>query len=86
MYAAALITPVLLFAAFLLLLLVSLSVPIIKSIVLLKLSAIISEGISVATVNATGSVKFGVWGYCTSAIDVEYVPCLWASTVRCFFF
>ncbi|KAL5490299.1 hypothetical protein ACEPAI_5132 [Sanghuangporus weigelae] len=71
MYAAAAITPLLIFAAFLLLLLVSLSVPIIKSIDLLKLSAVFSEGISVASVQVTGGVKFGVWGYCTNAINVE---------------
>ncbi|EJD05831.1 pali-domain-containing protein [Fomitiporia mediterranea MF3/22] len=71
MYAATAITPLLLFAAFLLLLLVSLSVPIIKSIDLLKLSAVVSEGISVASVDVTGSVKFGVWGYCVSAVDVQ---------------
>ena len=73
MYAAAAITPLLIFSAFLLLLLVSLSVPIIKSIDLLKLSAIVNEGISFASVQVTGSVKFGVWGYCISAINVEYV-------------
>lgn len=65
------LTPLLLFAAFILLLLVSLSVPIIKSIALLKLTATVSEGVSVASVDATGSVNFGVWGYCISAINAE---------------
>lgn len=65
------ITPLLLFAAFILLLLVSLSVPIIKSIDLLKLSANFSEGIGPVSVNANGNVKFGVWGYCISALDAS---------------
>ena len=70
----AIITPLLLLAAFILLLLVSLSTPIIKSIDLLKLSATITEGISgisFANAKVTGSVKFGVWGYCISAINAE---------------
>jgi len=63
------ITPVLLFAAFLLLLLVSLSVPIIKTIDLFKLSATFSEGFGPVSVNANGNVRYGVWGYCISAIQ-----------------
>jgi H+/gluconate symporter-like permease len=65
------ITPVLLFAAFVLLLLVSLSVPIIKAIDLLKLTAAVSEGFAGTTADVTGSVKFGVWGYCISQINAE---------------
>jgi len=65
------VTPFLLFAAFILLLLVSLSIPIIKSIDLLELRAHITEGISIASVTATGDVKFGVWGYCISAITAS---------------
>ena len=68
------ITPLFLLAAFILLLLVTLSVPIIKTIDLLKLSATITEsidGLSIASANVTGSVKFGVWGYCISAINAE---------------
>ena len=65
------ITPLLLLAAFVLLLLVSLSVPIIKSIDLLKLSASVSENIGPASANIVGSVKYGVWGYCISDINAE---------------
>lgn len=74
MIAIIIITPILLLAAFILLLLVSLSVPIIKTIALLKLSATITEGISglsFASADVTGSVQFGVWGYCISAINAE---------------
>lgn len=67
------ITPVLLFAAFLLLLLVSLSVPIIKTIDLFKLSATFSEGFGPVSVNANGNVRYGVWGYCISAIEASSV-------------
>lgn len=69
MFAA--ITPVLLFIAFILLLLVSLSAPIIKSIFLFRLTA--NVGSSLLNTGASGSVNFGVWGYCISAIDVSYV-------------
>jgi len=59
----------LLFSAFLLLLLVSLSVPIIKDIFIFRLYANVSAGIFNAS--ATGNVRFGVWGYCISAINVS---------------
>ncbi|KAJ3476496.1 hypothetical protein NLI96_g11118 [Meripilus lineatus] len=62
---------ILAFVAFLLLLLVSLSVPIIKSIFLFTLFASISSSFLDSGVN--GSVRFGVWGYCVSAIDVSVV-------------
>jgi len=58
------------FLATLLLLLVSLSVPIIKSLDLFNLgirfrdSSLINSGIDAV-------VKFGVWGYCRSAIEVS---------------
>jgi hypothetical protein len=61
------ITPFLTFVAFILLLFVSLSVPIIKSIYLFKLGVNVAS--SVVT-SASGSVKFGVWGYCVSPINV----------------
>ena len=63
------VTPVLLFVAFLLLLLVSLSVPITKTIYLFELLANVSSGILKSGV--TGNVKFGVWGYCFSGVDVS---------------
>jgi hypothetical protein len=62
---------ILLFLAFLLLFLVSLSVPIIKSIFLFKLVAHASESFLSAT--ASASATFGVWGYCVSAVDLSFV-------------
>ncbi|KAI0720953.1 actin cortical patch SUR7/pH-response regulator pali [Cerioporus squamosus] len=58
-----------LFVSFLLLFLVSLSIPIIKSIYLFQLSA--GESSSLLHSSASGSVRFGVWGYCTSDTSVE---------------
>ncbi|TEB31261.1 hypothetical protein FA13DRAFT_1732703 [Coprinellus micaceus] len=54
------LAPFLLFAAFVLLLLVSLSAPIIDSIYLFRLSA--------TTAGAQSNVNFGVWGYCAGAV------------------
>ncbi|KAJ7219178.1 pali-domain-containing protein [Mycena pura] len=71
MFALSLLTPVLLFIAFLLLLLVTLSVPIIKSIFLFRLTAAGSSGLIDSS--ASSSVVFGVWGYCTSGVDVSIV-------------
>jgi hypothetical protein len=62
------LTPLLTFAAFILLLLVSLSVPVIKSIYLFKLTAHI-DGLLGASAKA--SAKFGVWGYCYSGIGAS---------------
>lgn len=62
-------TPVLTFVAFLLLLLVSLSVPIIKSIFLLSLSVNVNSGLLDS--GAHGSIRFGVWGYCVSSVQVS---------------
>lgn len=67
----AFIAPVLIFAAFILLLLVSLSVPIIKTIYLFRLSA--NVGASVFDTSASGTARFGVWGYCLSAVNVSLV-------------
>lgn len=69
MFALGLLTPVLLFISFLLLLLVTLSVPIIKTIFLFRLSAAASSGFLDSS--ASASVSFGVFGYCTSGIDVS---------------
>ncbi|KAI0831452.1 actin cortical patch SUR7/pH-response regulator pali [Trametes gibbosa] len=63
------ITPFFLFAAFLILLLVSLSLPIIKSIFLFQLVA--NSSASFLDSSASGEARFGVWGYCTSAITVD---------------
>ncbi|KAF8921404.1 actin cortical patch SUR7/pH-response regulator pali [Mucidula mucida] len=65
----AFLTPLLFFLAFLLLLLVSLSVPITKTIFLFRLTSNISSGLVKSSVS--GSATFGVWGYCVSAIEVS---------------
>lgn len=62
------LTPILLFVAFVLLLVVSLSVPIAKTIYLLQILVNVSSGLLKSGANA--SVKVGVWGYCVSSIDV----------------
>ncbi|KDR81528.1 hypothetical protein GALMADRAFT_239532 [Galerina marginata CBS 339.88] len=80
MFAAAL-APVLIFIAFLLLLLVSLSVPIIKSIDLFRLSANVSS--SIFNSGASASVNFGVWGYCTSAIKVAVLGIDKSTNAQC---
>jgi multisubunit Na+/H+ antiporter MnhC subunit len=65
-----LVTTFLLFAAFLLLLLVSLSVPIIKTIYLLKL-VVDPTGSFIA---ASGNLRAGVWGYCHSELRASFGP------------
>lgn len=57
----------LVFAAFLLLLLVSLSTPIIHSIYLFQLHANISSSLFDSGITALAT--FGVWGYCTSSAE-----------------
>ena len=64
-----LITPALVFVAFLLLLLISLSVPVIKTIYLFTLTTNVSS--SLFNSGAAAAVKFGVWGYCISSVDVS---------------
>jgi len=65
------IAPVLLFIAFLLLLLVTLSVPIIKTIYLFGLSVNVSS--SLFKSGGSGSVSYGVFGYCLSSLNYEVV-------------
>lgn len=65
----AFLTPFLIFSAFLLLLLVSLSAPVISSIWLFRLAA--QASVAIVDASATATVRFGVWGYCISAIDVS---------------
>ena len=61
------VAPFFYLVAFTLLLLVSLSVPIIKAIFLFHLVG--HEASSLYS--ATGSAWFGVWGYCISPVDVS---------------
>ncbi|TFK76543.1 hypothetical protein BDN72DRAFT_831120 [Pluteus cervinus] len=70
-----------LFLAFLLLLLVSVSVPITKSIFLFRLTA--DVGSDFLSTNAHGSVKFGLWGYCLSAIDFSVLAFEHSTTASC---
>ncbi|KAG8989852.1 hypothetical protein FRB90_002047 [Tulasnella sp. 427] len=58
------ITPVLLFIAFVLLLLVSLSLPIIKPIYLFQISAKLQDGVPITSIATT--IRVGLWGYCAS--------------------
>ncbi|GJE87184.1 actin cortical patch SUR7/pH-response regulator pali [Phanerochaete sordida] len=63
------VAPVLAFAAFLLLLLASLSVPITHSIYLIRLTG--HTAIPYLDASATSAVRFGVWGYCITAFDLS---------------
>lgn len=63
------LAPVCAFAAFLLLLLVSLSVPITHTIYVLRLTA--AAGTAVLDASASATAHFGVWGYCISSVDVS---------------
>ncbi|KAF7304794.1 hypothetical protein MKEN_01193500 [Mycena kentingensis (nom. inval.)] len=65
------ITAPALFVAWLLFLLVTLSVPIIKSIFLFRITAAAQS--SFLSSSAQASADFGVWGYCTSGVDVSIV-------------
>jgi hypothetical protein len=61
------LAPFLLFSAFVLLLLVTLSAPIIDPIYLFRLSADVGG----SSAGGSGSVQFGVFGYCVSAIEAS---------------
>ncbi|KAJ7740708.1 pali-domain-containing protein [Mycena maculata] len=61
--------PVLLLVSFILLLLVTLSVPIDKSIYLFRLTA--AASLKLIDSSASASATFGVFGYCTSGVDVS---------------
>ncbi|KZT26306.1 pali-domain-containing protein [Neolentinus lepideus HHB14362 ss-1] len=63
------LAPFLLFSAFLLLLLVSISAPIIKTIYIFKLYANVAVG--VLSADARSNARFGVWGYCVEGISVS---------------
>ncbi|THG94594.1 hypothetical protein EW026_g6910 [Hermanssonia centrifuga] len=65
------ITSFLIFTAFLLLLLVSISVPVIKTIYLFRLAAQAST--SLLDASASAFVRFGVWGYCISSVNVSVI-------------
>ncbi|KAJ7172579.1 pali-domain-containing protein [Mycena filopes] len=68
-FSLALLSPMCLAIAFLLLLLATLSVPITHTIFLFRLTASAKSGLFDSSVGA--SVVFGVWGYCTSGADVS---------------
>ncbi|KAI0807443.1 actin cortical patch SUR7/pH-response regulator pali [Fomes fomentarius] len=75
------ISSLFLLVSFLLLLFVSLSIPIIRSIYLFQLSADTSS--SFFNSGASGSARFGVWGYCTSNLEVEVVGTDHSSVGQC---
>ncbi|QRW00753.1 SUR7/Pali family protein [Ceratobasidium sp. AG-Ba] len=60
------LVPFLVFAGFLLLLLVSLSIPIIHTISILNIAANVRAGFT--NTSLSGGIKFGLWGYCVSDI------------------
>lgn len=66
---ADLIVAFLVFVAFLLLLIVSLSAPIIQAISVLDVAANLQAGLLSTAVS--GNVKFGLWGYCVSDINTS---------------
>ena len=66
---SAAITPFLIFSAWLLLLLVTLSVPIIKDIYLLTLTSDVASSFLNASLSA--KAHFGVWGYCVQSITIS---------------
>ncbi|KAG8693915.1 hypothetical protein FRC09_010190 [Ceratobasidium sp. 395] len=63
------IVPFLVFAGFLLLLLVSLSIPIIHSISVLNIAGNVQAGF--ANSGISGGLRFGLWGYCVSDITAS---------------
>ncbi|CAE6460346.1 unnamed protein product [Rhizoctonia solani] len=63
------VVPFLVFAGFLLLLLVSLSIPIIKTISVLNIATNLQAGAT--NTGISGRVKFGLWGYCVSEITAS---------------
>ncbi|KAF8610207.1 hypothetical protein BDV93DRAFT_540074 [Ceratobasidium sp. AG-I] len=65
------IVPFLALAGFILLLLVSLSIPIIKTISILNIAANIRAGVT--NTGISGGLKFGLWGYCVSDIKASIV-------------
>lgn len=62
---------VLFFVAFLLLLLVSVSLPVTKSITYFSLTG--NAEVSAINTGVSGGVMFGNWGWCTTPIVTEYV-------------
>lgn len=80
MYKSRFLVPFLLFAAWLLLLLVSLSLPIIKPIYILEVEAKVTPTIqtSVAT-----SIRFGVWGMCLGAYSFGPDGATWNDAGSC---
>ncbi|KAB5596468.1 hypothetical protein CTheo_105 [Ceratobasidium theobromae] len=63
--------PFLIFIAFFLLFLASLSIPIIKTVSVLNLSLSLQAGLVRSGIS--GAVKFGLWGYCVSEINASVV-------------
>ncbi|KAG9016307.1 hypothetical protein FRB90_003336 [Tulasnella sp. 427] len=67
-------TPLLFFIAWLLLLLVTLSVPIIKSLNVFHINADVSVGVSFVSASAKVAINYGIFGYCTSALNIQAGP------------
>lgn len=65
------LNPLLFFLAFILLLLVSVSMPVTKSLKWFTLTADFTTGSGFTTTGVTGGVSFGNWGWCTAPLVVE---------------
>jgi len=78
------LTPLLFFTSFLLLLLVTLSVPIIKSIYLFRIGADVSVGTgSFFSASAQSAVDFGVFGWCSLPIVLKESVLTQKEPARC---
>jgi len=71
MLAVGFVVPLLVFAGFLLLLLVSLSIPVTHTISVLNIAANVRAGIT--NTGVSGGIKFGLWGYCVSDITASVI-------------
>ena len=61
------------FVAFLLLLIATLSVPILKNVYVFELGAALSVGSGLLSASASVVVKFGVFGWCSSPVSFQCV-------------
>jgi len=64
-------SPFFFFSAFLLLLLVTLSTPILKTVYLFAIEASVSLGSGLLSASVKDTVKFGIFGWCSTALTAE---------------
>jgi len=80
---AGLASPFFFFTAFLLLLLVTLSVPIIKSIYLFDIVAAVSVGSGVISASVHDTVRFGIFGWCSSPVAAKILTVNLSDGAQC---